>query len=141
MGDIMALKRDAETILLVDDESDLRDAYAELLKDLGYRVRSEPDGFSALAFVKQGTRIDLVITDYIMPNMNGLKFIKLLRALRPSVPVIMLTAFTTMENYSRARQLGAFEYVEKPVRMEELRRVVEAALEAGRGRLREGACT
>jgi len=53
----------------------------------------------------------------------------------------MLTAFTTMENYTLARQLGAFEYVEKPVRMEELRRVVEAALEAGRGRLREGACT
>lgn len=127
----MTLEREIQTILLVDDETDLRDTYAELLKDLGYRVRSEPDGLSALAFVKQGTRIDLVITDYIMPNMNGLMFIKSLRAMRPMVPVIMLTAFTTMENYSRARQLGAFEYVEKPVRMDEFKRVVAAALEQG----------
>ena len=84
------MEHETKTILLVDDETDIRSVYAELLGDLGCRVLSEPDGPSALAVVKQGAGIDLVITDYMMPDMNGLKFIKSLRAMRPSVPVIMI---------------------------------------------------
>ncbi len=120
-----------KTILLVDDETDIRSVYAELLGDLGCRVLSEPDGLSALAFVKQGAGIDLVITDYLMPNMNGLKFIKSLRAMRPLVPVIMVTAFTSVEKYLQSKHLGVFEYVEKPIRIDEFRRIVVAALEQG----------
>lgn len=127
----MTSERDIKTILLVDDETDIRSIYAELLEDLGYRVLSEPDGLSALAFVKQGAGIDLVITDYMMPNMNGLKFVKALRAMRPLVPVIMITGFTSPENYLQSKHLGVFEYVEKPIRMDEFRRLVAAAFEQG----------
>lgn len=127
----MTSERDIKTILLVDDETDIRSIYAELLEDLGYRVLSEPDGLSALAFVKQGAGIDLVITDYMMPNMNGLKFVKALRAMRPLVPVIMITGFTSLENYLQSKHLGVFEYVEKPIRMDEFRRLVAAAFEQG----------
>lgn len=123
------MERETKTILLVDDETDIRSVYAELLGDLGCQVLSEPDGPSALAVVKQGAGIDLVITDYMMPDMNGLKFIKSLRAMRPSVPVIMITGFTSIENYLQSKSLGVFEYVEKPVRIDELRRIVTAALE------------
>ena len=127
----MTSERDIKTILLVDDETDIRSIYAELLEDLGYRVLSEPDGLSALAFVKQGAGIDLVITDYMMPNINGLKFVKALRAMRPLVPVIMITGFTSPENYLQSKHLGVFEYVEKPIRMDEFRRLVAAAFEQG----------
>ena len=127
----MTSERDIKTILLVDDETDIRSIYAELLEDLGYRVLSEPDGLSALAFVKQGAGIDLVITDYMMPNMNGLKFVKALRAMRPLVPVIMITGFTSPENYLQSKHLGVFEYVEKPIRMDEFRRLMAAAFEQG----------
>ena len=127
----MTSERDIKTILLVDDETDIRSIYAELLEDLGYRVLSEPDGLSALAFVKQGAGIDLVITDYMMPNMNGLKFVKALRAMRPLVPVIMITGFTSLENCLQSKHLGVFEYVEKPIRMDEFRRLVAAAFEQG----------
>ena len=123
------MEHETKTILLVDDETDIRSVYTELLGDLGCRVLSEPDGRSALAFIKQGAGIDLVITDYMMPGMNGLKFIKSLRAMRPSVPVIMITGFTSIENYLKSKSLGVFEYVEKPIRLEEFRRVVTAALE------------
>ena len=133
----MTSERDIKTILLVDDETDIRSIYAELLEDLGYRVLSEPDGLSALAFVKQGAGIDLVITDYMMPNMNGLKFVKALRAMRPLVPVIMITGFTSLENYLQSKHLGVFEYVEKPIRMDEFRRLVAAAFEQGRPALED----
>jgi two-component system response regulator (stage 0 sporulation protein F) len=135
----MTSERDIKTVLLVDDETDIRSIYAELLEDLGYRVLSEPDGPSALASVKQEAGIDLVITDYMMPNMNGLKFLKLLRAMRPLVPVIMITGFTSLENYLQSKHLGVFEYVEKPVRMDEFRRLVAAALEQGIGPALENA--
>ena len=133
----MTVERETKTILVVDDETAIRSVYAELLEELGCRVLSEPDGPSALAFAKQGAGIDLVITDYMMPDMNGLKFIKSLRAMRPSVPVIMITGFTSVENYLQSKSLGVFEYVEKPIRLEEFRRVVTAALESRKGPVAE----
>ena len=123
----MTSERDIKTILLVDDETDIRSIYAELLEDLGYRVLSEPDGLSALAFVKQGAGIDLVITDYMMPNMNGLKFVKALRAMRPLVPVIMITGFTSLKNYLQSKHLGVFDYADTPIIMNALRVLVVAA--------------
>ena len=129
---------EAKTILVVDDETDIRSVYAELLGDLGCRVLSEPDGPSALACVKQGAGIDLVITDYMMPEMNGLKFVKSLRAMRPSVPVIMITGFTSVDNYLQSKSLGVFEYVEKPIRIEEFKRIVTAALGPRKGPAPEG---
>lgn len=134
------MEHEIKTVLVVDDETDIRSAYAEMLGDLGCRVLSKPDGPSALAFVKQGAEIDLVITDYMMPDMNGLKFVKSLRALRPSVPVIMITGFTNAENYLQSKKLGVFEYVEKPIRIDDFRRVVAAALEPRKDQAPESKC-
>lgn len=138
MGGAVTRERETKTILLVDDETEIRSVYAEVLGDLGCRVFSEPNGPSALAFAKQRACIDLVITDYMMPDMNGLKFIQSLREMRPSVPVIMITGFTSVENYLQSKSLGVFEYVEKPIRINEFRRIVTAALEQRKGPAPEG---
>ncbi len=140
MDGITTLKREVKTVLVVDDEADIRDAYAEALGDLGCRVLLKPDGPSALASVKQGADIDLVITDYMMPDMNGLNFVKLLRTIRPSVPIIMITGFMSLENYLQSRKLGVFEYVDKPVRIDEFRRVVAAAFEPRESPPQESNC-
>ncbi len=117
-----------KTILLVDDEPENRRSYEEILNDLGFKVIAEAGGESALSVVREGFPIDLVITDYRMPGMNGLDFITSLRGLLPKIPVIMITAFGDIETYFQSFSLGVFEYVNKPVTKEEFERIVKAAL-------------
>lgn len=117
-----------KTILLVEDEPENRRIYEEILNDAGHKVIAEADGESALTIVQEGVLIDLVITDFRMPGMNGLEFITSLRRLLPSVPVIMITAYGDVETYLRSFSLGVFEYVNKPVTKEEFERIVRAAI-------------
>jgi len=119
---------ESKTILVVDDEPESRRIYSEILSDLGYRVIDEPDGASALADIRQGEKIDLVITDYKMPGMNGLELAATVRNLLPSIPVLMLTAYTSIETYFQSLNLGVFEYINKPVGQLEFIRIVRMAL-------------
>ena len=121
-------ERITRTILVVDDEPENRKVFSEILSDLGYKVIDEPDGETALSVIRQGVAIDLVITDYRMPDMNGLELVTTLREILPSVPVIMITAHGDIENYFRSLSLGVFEYVNKPVGKREFERIVRAAL-------------
>jgi CheY-like chemotaxis protein len=117
-----------KTILVVDDEPENRRIYSEILSDLGYRVIDEPDGASALSDIRRGEKIDLVITDYKMPGMNGLEMVATLRNILPSIPVLMLTAYTSIENFIQSLNLGVFEYINKPVGTSEFIRIVRMAL-------------
>ncbi len=117
-----------KTILVVDDEPENRRIYSEILSDLGYRVIDEPDGASALSDIRRGEKIDLVITDYNMPGMNGLELVATLRNILPSIPVLMLTAYTSIENFIQSLNLGVFEYINKPVGTSEFIRIVRMAL-------------
>jgi CheY-like chemotaxis protein len=117
-----------KTILVVDDEPENRRIYSEILSDLGYKVIDEPDGASALSDIRQGEKIDLVITDYKMPDMNGLELAATLRNILPSIPVLMLTAYASIENYFQSLSLGVFEYINKPVGRIEFIRIVRMAL-------------
>ena len=117
-----------KTILVVDDEPENRRIYSEILSDLGYRVIDVPDGASALSDIRQGEKIDLVITDYKMPGMNGLELAAALRNMLPCIPVLILTAYTSIENYFQSLNLGVFEYINKPVGTSELIRIVRMAL-------------
>jgi CheY-like chemotaxis protein len=92
-----------------------------------------PDGASAMSVIRGGAKVDLVITDYRMPGMDGLEFTILLRQILPSVPVVMLTAYGAVETYLKSHSLGVFEYVNKPIKAAELRRIVQAALESADG--------
>jgi DNA-binding NtrC family response regulator len=118
-----------ETILVVDDDPESRMTYSEFLSDSGYTVIARPDGASALSAVRDAANIDLVITDYQMPDMSGLDLIRNLRKVLPYVQMIMLTAYGTIDTYFRSRDLGVFEFVSKPVRQRELERIVRAAIE------------
>ena len=118
-----------KTILLVDDELENLRSLGEILNRFGYKVIAKPDGQSALSVVDDGTKVDLVITDYRMPVMDGLEFVTSLKQVQPSIPVIMLTAYGAVETYLKSLSLGVFEYVNKPVKAKELGRIVKAAID------------
>jgi two-component system response regulator (stage 0 sporulation protein F) len=122
------MDKDKKTVLLVEDDEGNRCITAEILKDLGYQVISEAGGSSALSVIKRGVDIDLVITDYRMPDMNGLDLVMELRRILPNVPVIMMTAYGSIENYFKSMSLGVFEYVNKPIGKDEFERIVKKAL-------------
>jgi len=123
-----------KTILLVDDEQNILDTLGEILSGFGYRVIGKADGASALSIVREGTTVDLVITDYQMPGMNGLEFIARIKHLAPAMPVIMITGCTSIECYMKAGSFGTFVYVAKPVRVNDLERIVKAALDSAEAR-------
>jgi DNA-binding NtrC family response regulator len=117
-----------KTILLVDDELDILKSLGEILTRFGYLVIARQAAQDALDSVKDGAHIDLVITDYRMPGMDGLEFLNALRQMDSSVPVIMLTAYGAVESYLKSLSLGVFEYINKPIKAKDLGRVVQAAI-------------
>ncbi len=118
-----------KTILLVDDGLHMLEIVGETLITFGYKVIPRPDAESALSVIRDGTDIDLVITEYWMPGMNGVEFLTILRRALPSVPVIMLTKYSSVEIYLKSLSLGAFEYLNKPIKEKELYYIVRSALQ------------
>ncbi|MBZ5582496.1 MAG: sigma-54 dependent transcriptional regulator [Acidobacteriia bacterium] len=115
-------------ILIVDDDESLRWVTQAQLQQSGYEVSAAADGASALETIRQAPP-DLVITDLRMPGMSGLELLKKIRADYPEILVIMVTAFGTVENAVEAMKAGAYDYVTKPVNMDELRLTVDRGLE------------
>lgn len=110
-------------ILLVDDEENARTALAKILSREEYEVLSAGNGFEALELLKN-TQVDLIITDINMPEMNGMSFLREINQLYPGSNVIMVTAYGEVESYIEAMNLGAFEYINKPVRINELKKII-----------------
>ena len=115
-----------KTILMVDDEPAILTVLELLLNKFGYIVIPKSNAESALFLIREGVNVDLIITDYRMPGMNGVEFIRALRRILPSVPVLMLTGDITVEIEPG---LGVFERINKPVMGKELDRIVRAALD------------
>lgn len=114
-------------ILVVDDESSARSALTELLRDENFEVQSAGDGFKALGRLDNFTP-DVVITDLKMPGMNGIALMEKVRERLPEVPVVVMTAFGTVESAVEAIQQGADDYLTKPLHLGQLLVVVERVL-------------
>ncbi len=119
------------TILIVDDDPQLRQSFEKLLAQEGHTVLTAANGEAALALV-QRTVPDLVIMDVRMPGMNGLETFAALHAIEPKLPVIIMTAYGTTETAIEATKLGAFDYVLKPFEIPDIFNLIAQALEAGR---------
>ncbi|WP_020675762.1 response regulator [Geopsychrobacter electrodiphilus] len=111
-------------ILIVDDEENARIGLSKLLSQEGYQVNAVGNGNEALDFLSHD-RVSLVITDINMPEMDGLSFLRVLNREYPSTDVIMITAYGGVESYLEAMNLGAFEYLNKPIKLDELKSVMK----------------
>ena len=118
----------ARRILVVDDDESLRRVTQVQLAQIGYNVVTAENGNQALAVLQQ-TPQDLVITDLKMPVMSGVDLLKRIRAEYPETIVLMITAFGTVETVVEAMKAGAYDYITKPVHPDELKLVVNRALE------------
>jgi CheY-like chemotaxis protein len=116
-------------VLLIEDDLDYLAVLAVALAESGYRVIPKVDCESALAILREDVRMDLIIIDYQMPGLDGLSFMSLLREFKPSMPVIILSKQVSVNDYIKFISLGAFEYLNKPVRVCELTRIAKVALE------------
>lgn len=118
------MSTEAKKILVVDDEENARIGLSRLLAKEGYQVDSVANGFEALNFLRE-QEVNLIVTDINMPEMNGITFLRELKKNFPNSNVIMITAYGGVESYIEAINLGAFEYVNKPVRIEELKSILK----------------
>jgi len=119
------------TILIIDDDDQLRVSFQKLLKEESYSVDSAPSGEAGLKLVRSKIP-DLVILDMRLPGMNGLETFRHIHAIEPKLPVIIMTAFGTTETAIEATKMGAFDYILKPFDIPEMLGIIEQALEAGR---------
>ena len=106
-------------ILIVDDEPRILLLLQSLLKANGYEVESARDGSSALDIVRRGG-IDIAITDLRMAPMDGMTLFKEIKALAPEMPVILLTAYATVETAVEAMKSGIFDYITKPFKVDDM---------------------
>ena len=115
-------------VLIVEDESTARKSMALLLADEGYEVLQAEDGPQALTLTAD-CQPDLMLLDIRLPGMDGLSILECLRAKRIDIAVLVMTADTTSSTAIRATQLGAFDYIAKPVHLDHLLVLIERALE------------
>jgi DNA-binding NtrC family response regulator len=111
-------------ILVVDDEENARIGLSRLLAKEGFIVDSVSNGFEALNYLRQ-QEVNLIVTDINMPGMNGITFLKELNKNFPQNNVIMVTAYGGVESYIESMNLGAFEYINKPIKVEELKSILK----------------
>ncbi len=118
---------DRPRLLIVDDDPSLREFLEIFLAKEGYKVDSAETGQKALDMVKQG-HYNLVITDVRMPGMDGVELLKQLKMLDAGLPVVLITAFASLDAAVDAMKEGAWDYLTKPFKIEELRDVIDNAL-------------
>jgi DNA-binding NtrC family response regulator len=121
----------SERILIVDDEDGMRRLLGRVLSRQGYETSTAGSGAEALRMVA-GERFDLVVTDIKMPEMDGLQLLEELKAYEPSLPIIVMTAYGTIENAVQALRFGAYDYIAKPFETDEIKLTVAKALERER---------
>lgn len=106
-------------ILVVDDDPIARDVVFSVLSREGYKVFSAPDGFEAIDFLRR-EKVDLLITDLVMPGIDGIELIKSALKIDSDLATVIITAYGTLDSALKAIELGAYDYITKPFKIEEI---------------------
>ena len=123
----MPMPGEGMRVLVVDDRSEMAEMIAEDLSDRGFDARAVTSGREALNLLRS-EHIDALVTDLRMPEVDGLTLLRTSIELDPSRPVIMMTAYGSLETALEAVKGGTWQYLTKPFRVEVLARLLEAAL-------------
>ncbi|MFY9399697.1 MAG: sigma-54 dependent transcriptional regulator [Desulfomonilia bacterium] len=118
-------------ILVVDDDHGHRTMLKTLLSGWGYRIFEADDGSRAIEWVRERP-FDLILMDIRMVKVSGLEALSVIKGINPSIPVIIITAYSSVESAIEAMKKGAYEYLMKPLDFEELRMKMEQAMEHSR---------
>jgi len=118
---------DKKSILVVDDEENSRNGLHRILSKYNYDVSTAKTGSEALSCLKK-KHCDVILTDMRMPGMSGLDLLKKVKEVSPDIGVIIFTAYGEVDSYLEAMNLGAYEYLNKPVKVDELRKVIAKVL-------------
>jgi two-component system, NtrC family, response regulator AtoC len=121
----------ASTVLIVDDERTLARSIKAFLIESGYEAEVAGSGEQALEQLER-VRPDVIFADVRLPGMNGIELLRRIREFDAAVPVIMMTAYGTIEGAVEAVKLGAFDYLKKPVDLDELKLLTDRARESSR---------
>jgi two-component system, NtrC family, response regulator AlgB len=116
-------------LLVVDDEKNIRNHLATFFETCGHRVRTAESAANALSALSGEGGFDLVLTDYRMAEVNGLALLEQIKRDNPALPVILMTAYGTVESAVAAMKSGAYDYVSKPFTLDQIQHVVARALE------------
>jgi len=119
------------TILIIDDDDQLRKSFEKLLLEEGYQVRTAASGEAGLSQIRQQA-FDLVLLDVRLPGMSGIDTYRAIQQIESRLPVIIMTAFGTTDTAIEATKLGAFDYLIKPFDIPEMLMIIRRALETGR---------
>ena len=119
-------------ILIVDDEEVLRDVLDAVLRRDGFDVAMAASGEEALSVLDADDAVDLVILDIMLPGISGIDTLRAIRIANPNLPVIVITAYSSIDGAIEAMKHGAFHYIPKPFKNEEVILTVNKALEQRR---------
>jgi DNA-binding NtrC family response regulator len=119
----------SKSILIVDDEPNIRRVLEAVFTKDKYRVITAENGKKALDVIASEPELDVLLCDLIMPDLNGIEVLKSAKESNPGLSVVMITAHGTIRTAVDAMRLGAFDYVTKPFDMDEIRLIVKNALE------------
>jgi putative nucleotidyltransferase with HDIG domain len=125
----------AERILVVDDEEAIREIVSSMLHNAGYETRQASSGVEALSTINSGESFDLMLSDLMMPEMDGITLLERVKEARPDMPAIMVTAVHDISVALAAIRNGAYDYLLKPFEREQMLAIVRRALEHRKLRL------
>jgi DNA-binding NtrC family response regulator len=115
-------------ILILDDEAAQRDILTGYLKKKGYKIFSASSGREGIETIKNNP-VDIILSDFKMPDLNGIEVLEQVKKINPEISFVIVTAYGTVENAVKAMRLGAFDYISKPVDLDELDIMIERIIE------------
>lgn len=121
-------------VLVADDDRDISSIIKFVLVNMGFvNIQQAKDGTQAMEYFNEpGNRIDLIVCDWMMPGISGLDVLKQVRAKRPDLPFLMLTAKSTVDNVSAARAAGVSSYIVKPFTPQDLKNKIKRLVDHAR---------